>query len=87
MRSNPQVSEQKELLSGILRGEWGFDGMVTTDWWTQGEHYREIKAGNDVKMANGFPERVKESYDQGLISKEEIYACAKRVLEMLLKLD
>ncbi|MFR3228281.1 MAG: hypothetical protein ACLTPG_04880 [Mediterraneibacter gnavus] len=32
--------------------------MVTTDWWTSGEHYKEVKAGNDIKMACGFPERL-----------------------------
>ena len=81
------TSEDGELLNGILRGEWGYAGIVTTDWWTQGEHYREIKAGNDVKMATGFPERVMEAYAMGYITEEEITACARRVLEMLLKLD
>lgn len=47
-----RASECRELLEDILRGEWGFEGMVTTDWWTRGEHYKEIKAGNDVKMGN-----------------------------------
>ena len=34
-----------ELLQGILRDEWGFEGMVTTDWWNHAEHYLEVKAG------------------------------------------
>ena len=33
------------MLEDILRGEWGFEGMVTTDWWTHGEHYKEAAAG------------------------------------------
>ena len=82
-----QASENKDLLTGVLRGEWGYDGLVTTDWWTYGEHYREIKAGNDVKMGTGYPERVKEALEKGLISREEITACAKRVLEMILKME
>lgn len=81
------ASEHKELLTDILRGEWGYRGMVTTDWWTFGEHYRETKAGNDIKMGNGYPERVKEAYEKGFISKEEIMICAKRILEMVLKMD
>ena len=81
------ASENRELLTGILRGEWGYDGIVTTDWWTQGEHYREIAAGNDVKMGCGYPERVKEALGKGLITEAEIDTCVRRVLEMLLKLD
>lgn len=82
-----QASENKELLTGILRDEWGYEGIVTTDWWTCGEHYREVKAGNDVKMATGYPERVKEALEKGFISKEEITLCAKRILEMILRVD
>ncbi len=82
-----QASENKDLLTGVLRGEWGYTGLVTTDWWTHGEHYREIKAGNDVKMGTGYPERVKEALEKGLISREEITACARRVLEMILKME
>lgn len=82
-----QASENKELLTDILRGEWGYEGIVTTDWWTCGEHYRETKAGNDIKMATGYPERVKEALEKGYISREEIVLCAKRILEMVLRVD
>lgn len=81
------TSENKELLTGILREEWGFDGVVTTDWWTFGEHYRETKAGNDIKMASGYPERVKEAYEKGFISEDEIRLSARRILNMILKID
>lgn len=82
-----RASEHKQLLTNILRGEWGYTGMVTTDWGNFGEHYREAKAGNDIKMGTGYPERVREALDRGLITREEIAACAKRILEMILKLD
>ncbi|MCQ2467413.1 MAG: glycoside hydrolase family 3 C-terminal domain-containing protein [Clostridia bacterium] len=82
-----QCSENKELITDILRGEWGFNGVVMTDWWTSGEHYLEAKAGNDLKMANGYPDRVKEAYDKGAISKDEIYAAAKNILALLLKME
>lgn len=81
------TSENKELLTGILREEWGFDGIVTTDWWTLGEHYRETKAGNDIKMGNGYPERVLEALKKGYITREEIELCAGRILQMILRLD
>ena len=82
-----RASESKELLEDILRGEWGYKGIVTTDWWTRGEHYKEILAGNDVKMATGFPDRVKKAQEMGLISREDYAHCARRVLELILKLD
>ena len=70
-----RASENKDLLTGILRNEWGYTGMVTTDWWTCGEHYKETKAGNDLKMGNGYPKRVKEAYEKGAISSNEIEIC------------
>ena len=82
-----QASENKDLLTGILRGEWDFKGMVTTDWWTHGEHYRETKAGNDIKMANGYEERVQEAFEKGYITRNEIALCAKRILTMILRMD
>ena len=82
-----QASENKDLLTGILRGEWDFKGMVTTDWWTHGEHYRETKAGNDIKMANGYEERVQEAFEKGYITRDEIALCAKRILTMILRMD
>ncbi len=82
-----RASENRELLEDILRGEWGFDGMVTTDWWTAGEHYKETKAGNDVKMGCGFPERLLEAMKQGALSRADMEICARRVLELILKID
>ena len=80
-----RASENKELLTDILRGEWGYQGMVTTDWWNHAEQYLEIQAGNDVKMGCGFPERLKKDYEEGRISLEEIKTCVRRVLELILK--
>ncbi|MCI7812610.1 MAG: glycoside hydrolase family 3 C-terminal domain-containing protein [Lachnospiraceae bacterium] len=82
-----RASENREMLTDILRGEWGYRGIVTTDWWTCGEHYRETKAGNDIKMGCGYPDRVMEALEKGWITREEIRVCAKRILEMILKLD
>ncbi|MDA3847131.1 MAG: glycoside hydrolase family 3 C-terminal domain-containing protein [Vallitaleaceae bacterium] len=82
-----RASENRDLLEDILREEWGFKGMVTTDWWTCAEHYKEVKAGNDVKMACGYPERLLKAKSLGLISREEMDICAKRILQLILKVD
>lgn len=82
-----RASENKELLEDILRGEWNFDGMVTTDWWTRGEQYKEILAGNDAKMACGFQERVKEAMEKGALQRADLEHCVARVLKLIMKVD
>lgn len=80
-----RASANKELLTGILRNEWGFKGMITTDWWTNAEQTDEIKAGNDVKMGCGFPMRVMADLEKGNLTRADLEPCVKRVLEMILK--
>ena len=82
-----RASENKDLLTGILREEWGFDGMVTTDWWTLGEHYKEVAAGNDMKMATGFPERLLEAMKKGALTRGEMEKAAENILQLILRID
>lgn len=82
-----RASESRELLTDILRGDWGYTGMVMTDWWNRAEHYKEILAGNDLKMASGYPERVQAALEKGLVTRADLEACAGRVLELILKID
>lgn len=81
-----RASENRELLEDILRGEWGFEGMVTTDWWTLGEQYKEVAAGNDMKMGCGYPERLMEALRKGAITRADMEICAKRILGLILKI-
>ncbi len=80
-----RASENKELLTEILRDEWCYEGLVMTDWWCRSEQYKEILAGNDLKMATGFPERVKQAMELGALGREDLLTCAKRVLATILK--
>ena len=82
-----RASESRELLTDILRDEWGFEGLVMTDWWNRAEHYKEVLAGNDVKMAAGYPERLETALERGLITRQDLLICARRVLELILKID
>ena len=81
-----RASENRELLEDILRTEWGFDGMVSTDWHTHSEQYKEIKAGNDLRMPAGFPDRLLEAMARGLITREEMEISVKRILSVILKM-
>ena len=82
-----RASENADMLNGILRQEWGYEGLVTTDWWTQGEHYKECAAGNDVKMGCGYPERLLEAMEKGVLTRDQMELAAKHILGMILKMD
>lgn len=51
------TSSRYDLLTDILRGEWGFDGFVMTDWDSQSEKPFDFHAGNDIIMG-GYPTDV-----------------------------
>ena len=82
-----RASECRDLLEGILRDEWGFNGAVTTDWWTYGEHYKEVSAGNDLKMACGYPERLMDALDKGILSRHDMEKSTKRILTLMLRFE
>lgn len=82
-----RVSENRALLTDILRGEWGYDGLVITDWYTYGMQYAEIAAGADVKMGCGMPEHTMQMIEEGKLSVADVRRSASRVLEMLLRLS
>ena len=82
-----RASECEELLEDILRQEWGFAGMVSTDWHTHSEQYKEINAGNDLRMPGGFPLRLMEALERGLITRSRLEVSAKRILGVILRLE
>jgi beta-glucosidase len=89
------AANHKELITDILRCEWGFEGLVMTDWGTteakEGFKYGSssaalcVKAGNDLTMP-GSQEDVDVII--GAVGNElslaELQACAKRVLSLVL---
>ncbi len=82
-----QASENGELITGILRGEWGFDGMVTTDWGQKNNPVAEVKAGNDMKMHIGYPEELLAALAGGELKRADLEACARRILAVYMRLD
>ena len=79
------TSTSYELLTEILKGEWGFKGMVTTDWGVHSHHSDEVLAGNDLKMGEGEPDELKEAYENGKITRADLEACVRRILTMTIK--
>ncbi len=66
-----------DLLCRILRDEWGFDGLVMTDWVTHAHLWQEIVAGNDVKM----PGRELDIYQQTEYMDRDFRLIPRKVLE------
>ena len=82
-----RASENYDIITNILRNEWGFKGMVTTDWYNHADERKELLAGNDIKMPYGYHEQIKDALADGSITRDDIEVCVKRILEMIMKLD
>ncbi len=79
------VSENQYILKEILREKLGFDGMLMSDWFAVTERARALKATLDLQMPEdefGFNE-LKEAFDAGFITEEEIDASVERILKLV----
>ena len=81
-----RTAENPELINGILREEWGYQGLVMSDWCNDDDHPYEIMAGNDVKMPFGYYTRIREVYNEGKLTDQQIDTAVKHVLEYLMKI-
>ena len=82
-----ETSENKELLTNIARGEWGYEGIFMTDWGNNSNHAREVLAGNDVKMPSGSPSTILAAKEKGIVTREDMEACAARLMKMIMKVN
>ncbi len=90
----------KWLLKDVLRGEWGWDGMIVTDWNSAGEmiahgfsrdlkHTAEqaVNAGVDMDMMSyGFIQYIEELVKEGKISEKEIDRAVRNILKLKFEL-
>lgn len=78
-----------DLCTKVLRNEWGFDGVVMTDWFStrKGEASSAIamKAGNDLIMPGGsdFKKEILEGVRSGLIQEEDVRRCCANVVKSI----
>ena len=81
------TQENRDLLTTILREEWGFKGLVMTDWIGQRNTVAQIHAGNDL-MEPGEAAQTQELLDAvktGSLSIDDLNTSARRILEFVVK--
>lgn len=80
------ASENKWLLTELLRDEWGFEGLVMTDWGATGNRVRGVLAGCDLDMPGGVWHNRKsiiEATKNGTLPMEVLDCAVKRVLALV----
>ena len=80
-------SENYDLLTTILRKEWGYQGMVMTDWYAGKNYGDQVKAGNDLLMPGRKQEskKIQEALENKKLTVEEIDRNIERILTTILK--
>ncbi len=81
------TSESRDLLTGVLRQDWGFDGCVVTDWGGGSDAAAQMTAGNDLIMP-GRPsqsEEILEAVRRGALQEETLDRNVRRILSVVLQ--
>ena len=81
------ASEDKGLLEEILRQEWGFKGLVMSDWNGGYDAAGQIAAGNDLLMPGKYFQynEIVEGVKSGKLAETDLDKCVKRVLELVVR--
>ena len=80
--------EHRQLLTEILREEWGFSGAVVTDWGAMDRRVEALLAGTDLEMPGDCREHTREIVEavaEGRLSQEVLDRAVKRVLHLILR--
>ena len=83
------ANENQHLLQEILRKEWGFDGIVVTDWGGSNDHVKGVKAGSNLEMpAPGLDSarQIAAAVEEGSLTREELDTCVDQLLDAVLEL-
>jgi beta-glucosidase len=83
------AADHHRLIHDILRTEWGFDGLVMTDWFANHHTDQSVTAGCDLEMPGPTRERgakLVAAVQEGRVSADAVRACARRVLNLAARL-
>lgn len=82
-------NENTHLLKDILRDEWGYDGIVITDWGGSNDHVKGVAAGSDLEMPTpgmDSARQIVKAVQEGRLSEQEVDQCVDRLLTAVLSL-
>ncbi len=81
------TSESRDLLTTILRDEWGYKGLVMTDWFGGRDAAAQIHAGNDLLMPGREDQKqaILKALENGSLAMEDVDTDVKRILELVLR--
>lgn len=82
------ASENKKLLTDILREEWGFAGFVMSDWGAVNDRVKSLEAGLELEMpsSNGIrDEQIVKAVREGLLPEELLDLAVERMLKVIFK--
>ncbi len=81
------TSQSRELLTDILRGDWGYKGLVMTDWYGGDDGAAQIAAGNDMLQPGTDLqyEQIMAAIADGSLTEAELDVCVRRCLELVLR--
>lgn len=86
--NNVHSSDNYWLLTEVLRHDWGFNGLVVTDWGALCDRVAAMHAGCDLSMPGGsdyMEDRVANAVRSGALAESDVDACAARVIKLALK--
>lgn len=81
-------SENHKLLTEILKEEWGFEGLVVSDWGAVHDRVASLQAGLDLEMPGPKPRRTKavvEAVRSGKLDESVLNEAVRRILEIVFK--
>ena len=81
------TSQSRELVTTILRDEWGYKGTVMTDWYGGDDGAAQMRAGNDMLQPGTQLqfEQIMAAIKDGSLSEAELDVCVRRCLELVLR--